>query len=370
MNSPTELFCLFLFRSVDRFIYCCYAKKSLPQSIKCDSPDDAFSSCDDLMKNEILQVFVWVLAFLALFGNVAVLLWRWSVKEKNRVQSFLLANLAVADLLMSVYLIIIAAQDVHWRGEYFEHDMEWRSGGLCKVAGMFSMLSSEVSVLTLSAITADRFICIVFPFSSKRLSLKKTYAICILMWIFGVIISCLPMFNIDYFYDKENGVSFFGRSSVCLPLHLSAERPSGYEYSVAFFIGLNFVSFMFILIAYIAMFWRVKKSAAAAGSRSMKKETAMAKRVIFIIMTDFCCWMPVIIIGILSLFDKFYDPKKEVYVWIAVFVLPVNSSINPILYTFSTVNIKTVVAKKWRSLREAFYSCCLKKTKGLFCLYP
>ena len=350
-------------------MYCCYAKKSLSESIKCDSPGDNFSSCDDLMKNETLQVFVWVLGLLALIGNLVVILWRIIVKEKNRVQSFLLTNLAVADLLMGVYLLIVAIQDAKWRGKYFNHDILWRSSVLCKVAGMLSMLSSEVSVLTLTAITADRLICIVFPFKFKRLNLKNTSAICIIIWTFGVTISCLPMANINYFYDKQKDVTFFGRSSVCLPLQLSADRPAGYEYSVSIFIGLNFVSFMFILIAYIVMFWFVKKAAAAAHSTNMKKETAMAKRLIFIVMTDFCCWMPVIIIGILSLFDKFYDPGKEVYVWIAVFVLPVNSSINPILYTFSNVNVQTEIKKKCRSMREAIYSRILKKTKGLFCLY-
>ena len=47
----------------------------------------------------------------------------------------------------------------------------------------------------------------------------------------------------------------------------------------------------------------------------------------FIVLTDFVCWMPVILIGVLSLMGKFHDPQGLVYVWIAVFVLPVNSSI-------------------------------------------
>jgi len=61
--------------------------------------------------------------------------------------------------------------------------------------------------------------------------------------------------------------------------------------------------------------------------------------VVFVVMTDFCCWMPVIVIGILSLAGSFTDPTGKVYAWIAVFVLPINSSINPILYTFSTPQV-------------------------------
>ena len=308
---------------------------------------------------------MWVLGLLALVGNLFVILWRIAVREKNRVQSFLLTSLAVADLLMGVYLLIVAIQDTKWRGDYFKYDIAWRSGVLCQVAGALSMLSSEVSVLTLTAITTDRLICIVFPFKFKRLNLRKTCIICIVIWTFGFVISFLPITKIAYFYDKKNDVNFYGRSSVCLPLQLSADRPAGYEYSVSVFIGLNFVSFMFILIAYVVMFWYVKRAAAAVRSTSMKKETAMARRLIFIVLTDFCCWMPVILIGILTLFDKFYDPEKEVYVWIAVFVLPVNSSINPILYTFSNVNVKTKMALKSQNFREALHSRILSNVKGM-----
>jgi hypothetical protein len=68
----------------------------------------------------------------------------------------------------------------------------------------------------------------------------------------------------------------------------------------------------------------------------MNQDSTLAKRMMFIILTDFACWFPVIIISILALTGNLYDPTKQVYAWIAVFVLPINSSINPLLYTFST----------------------------------
>ncbi|PFX12965.1 G-protein coupled receptor GRL101 [Stylophora pistillata] len=67
-------------------------------------------------------------------------------------------------------------------------------------------------------------------------------------------------------------------------------------------------------------------------------------------MTDFCCWMPIIIISILSLTGNFYDPHKIAFVWIAVFVLPLNSSLNPILYTFSTERTKRSLSRKRKNI--------------------
>ena len=80
----------------------------------------------------------------------------------------------------------------------------------------------------------------------------------------------------------------------------------------------------------------------------MNQNSTIAKRMTFIILTDFACWFPVIIISILALTGNLYDPTKRVYAWIAVFVLPINSSINPLLYTFSTPFVREKIpnAKK------------------------
>ncbi|XP_022807967.1 G-protein coupled receptor GRL101-like [Stylophora pistillata] len=334
---------------LDRFIFCCYAIKSI-EGVDCDSPINEFSSCDDLMKNEAVQVCIWILGILALLGNVLVIIWRAADKEESRVQSCLLTNLAVADLFMGVYLLTIAIMDSRWRGEYFKHDIKWRSSIGCQIIGALSMLSSEVSVLILTIITIDRLICIVFPFKFKRLTYKAAVLSCMGVWMFGIVISVIPITGVNYFYDESGDFGFYSRSAVCLPLQLSEGTPAGWEYSFSFFVGLNFISFTFILVAYISIFWTVKRAARAARSTNFKKESEMAKRLAFIVMTDFCCWMPIITISVLSLTGNFEDPNKIAYVWIAVFVLPINSSINPILYTFSTQRAKQSLTKKGKHI--------------------
>ena len=205
------------------------------------------------------------------------------------------------------------------------------------------MASSEVSVLMLTLITTDRLICVISPFKKRRINRKCAYVIVGGIWIFGIMISIIPTLGLDYFFDKKREVGFYGKSAVCLPLQLSTERQAGWEYAVVIFIILNFVSFIYILTAYTVMLFSVKGAAKQARSTNMKRESKMAWRMMFIVLTDFLCWMPVIVIGLLSLLGKFHDPEKQVYVWIAVFVLPLNSALNPILYTFSTPLFKRKV---------------------------
>ena len=66
--------------------------------------------------------------------------------------------------------------------------------------------------------------------------------------------------------------------------------------------------------------------------------TSIGTRMVFIVLTDFSCWIPIIIIGIASLLGM--EASPTVYAWIAVFVLPLNSALNPILYTISTANFR------------------------------
>ena len=203
--------------------------------------------------------------------------------------------------------------------------------------------------MLLTVITADRLICIVFNFRVQPLSLKTCYPICLAAWSLGLVLSFLPMLGLNYFNDADHGSRFYGRSTVCLALQLSNDRPPGWKYSVSIFIGFNLLAFLFVSLSYVAIFFSAVKSSSSIRSTNVKRESALAKRVAFIILTDFCCWMPVIIVGVLSLTGSFYDPEKQVYVWIAVFVLPVNSSVNPILYTLATPQVRDWFCKDSKS---------------------
>ena len=60
----------------------------------------------------------------------------------------------------------------------------------------------------------------------------------------------------------------------------------------------------------------------------------MATKFALIVGTDFLCWMPIIIMGFLSASGTVEIPA-DVYAWAAVFILPLNSALNPFLYTFA-----------------------------------
>ena len=80
-----------------------------------------------------------------------------------------------------------------------------------------------MSVLTLTVITLDRFVSIIFPFKLSRLSVNQAYIVMGVVWAVVVMLGALPLTPMDYFEG------FYGRSGVCLALHITSDKPSGWE---------------------------------------------------------------------------------------------------------------------------------------------
>ncbi|PFX12341.1 G-protein coupled receptor GRL101, partial [Stylophora pistillata] len=350
--------------TVDTNLMCCHLTK---EDADCDYAYvdmSSFSSCENMFRDRAPRICLWVVGIMSLLGAVFVIVWRLVFKEakkKNKIQSIMLIHLAGSDGLMSVYLIIIGVMDAIWAGQYFLHDGNWRSSWLCQITGAIAVLSSEVSVMTICLLSADRVKNILFPYRGKSLTIKVTHVLCFLIWIIGGLIAFIPMVGIDYFGSRQKAHHFYGRSVVCLPLQLSADKPSGWEYSVAMFVGLNFTLVFFVIVAYSMIVYtsctsnrrlaqqgtaRERKIKAKQRAADLRREASLAKRVFFIVLTDCVCWLPIVVIGLRSLLEKSFLTPGGLAVWIAVFVLPVNSAINPILYTLSTKQVRCILSPK------------------------
>ena len=80
----------------------------------------------------------------------------------------------------------------------------------------------------------------------------------------------------------------------------------------------------------------LNSSKQAKLDKEMKDQVRMTAKVAAIVATDFCCWFPIIIMGILVQTSVVTLPTS-VYAWSVTFVLPINSAINPYLYTISAI---------------------------------
>ncbi len=330
---------------------------------------------------------MWVLGISAIIGNLFSVLYRLGEKRKNEtqaIQSFLIGNLALSDFFMGVYMIILATADIYYGDDYFVYSDQWRSGIICRFAGFLSLLSSEGSVFFLTLISYERFLGGVFPFSSWRLTKGSAKLAGLCIWTFTIVLSLVPIIlagpNSD-FYDLSDvciGLPLITRPStfelkstdigneVSFDLPVSQDSKPAWYFSIIIFLGVNLACFVAILLCYIAIFWSLRRSIAQSGrSGDAQEELKIAIKMAIIVGTDFLCWIPVIIMGILSQTELVVIPL-EAYTWSVVFVIPINSSLNPYLYTISSLisNVKSrnqkektrsVNSTKLDVLRESTY---------------
>ncbi|XP_063960661.1 uncharacterized protein LOC129267821 [Lytechinus pictus] len=354
---------------------CCLLEDNADFTCARTSQTSPLDTCSRLYPNLALRIAGWVMGLLALGGNGAVLFIRLRDRKKkvSRVQNTFIASLAMADILMGLYMIIITSADVYYGNEFYLSAPQWRGSQLCRFAGFLGFLSSEASILTLTLITVDRFICIMFPFRPDlKIERKSSLILVGAVWVFTIMLSLSLVIITSYRPDV------YGLSDVCLglPLHVEAADTGVleitgnffFEYQVNFvvtdnssrppwlfsliiFIGFNLVSFTFILICYIMIFIKSSRSSAKVRkNRSNKQETRLAVRMAMIVATDLVCWMPVIIMGILSQTGAVtLDPS--LYAWTVILIVPINSTINPFLYTF-IVYVDALIKKRRKQKYE------------------
>ena len=117
----------------------------------------------------------------------------------------------------------------------------------------------------------------------------------------------------------------------------SLGTPHGLYFSSVVFLGLNLLCYMAIFTCYVEIVRAVFKSSKRTNlSKEMRDEVRMTAKVAAIVATDFCCWFPIISMGILVQAGVVTIPTS-VYAWSVTFVLLINSAINPYLYTIAAI---------------------------------
>ena len=301
---------------------------------RCMAPSNELSSCESLLRSNVHRVFLSIFSTLALAGNLGSFLLRTFVEKTSHKSSFtvFIIHLCAADFLMGAYLTVIGVADRLYISSYLWEDTSWRQSIACHVAGMLCLLSSEVSAILICLITLDRLLVLCFPFSRLHFSYMVSQGMCCAVWLWGLTLASYP------FLPAASHWHFYSQTATCFPLPVTSANFPGHAYSFGIMIVFNFILFLLIAAGQVIIYWTV--SGASAMSPTMdslrrSRDMAVARRLIAIVVTDFLCWFPVGALGMLAAGGT--SVAGEVNVALAICVLPINSAVNPFLYTLNTL---------------------------------
>ncbi|KAH9525187.1 hypothetical protein Btru_000577 [Bulinus truncatus] len=317
-------------------LICCplFRGPNIPEH-KCLSKSIILSTCDDLIGDSLKRYLLWIVAACSVIGNLTVMGYRIFFNRATLMLTYgyLVTCLSFSDLLMGVYLVIIATIDYRYRDAYVGHQKSWRQSSLCQVTGALATLSSQTSTYLILLITLERYLTIKYPFGQHGFS-KLTRNVCILLsWLLGFLLAFIPLLIPE--------LSMYSTSGTCLGFPLRKSTGLAWIYSVVIYLLLNSLLFVLIACGQVTIFYMISKNSAKFKNSSQQSarradDVKVAKKLALVVMSNFICWFPVCILGLRAAASDF-EVDRHTYGWIVAVVLPVNAALNPILYTVPSI---------------------------------
>ena len=344
--------------------------------------------------------------FILLRSLVGLKRQKCALKLLNKLMIMLIS---LGDLMVGAYLILISIENILTKDDYCAELFDWLSSQSCALLGVLSTVGSQLSLFSMTVLSLTRVFTVgrlINYLSLNILHVSLLFAIVLFVFTCSVVIAVLPllavaedffvnglyypdvplfigapskeahinilrsyypklkvgnsltwhivvglvrdMFTQDYGGVKFRKLHFFGNDGVCLFKYFVTETDPqrGYTWVV---LVINFVCFTIITISYIVIYF---KSVVSSRKITRKKEEIFSRRnrtvqrkISFIIITDFLCWVPFITICLLH-FYEIVDASPW-YSTFSIIILPINSVINPLLYDDTLSRI----IQRWRESR-------------------
>ena len=149
--------------------------------------------------------------------------------------------------------------------------------------------------------------------------------------------------------DVIKSFGFYGSSAVCLPdFYPENYMTSKYVFAL---MSLNLILIIFISFGYALIFHKTWFSESDKLSQNRSKyENTMLYRVSLIVATDIACWLPIIMFSFAKFFG--YQTPDIVHSLTSIVLLPINSLLNPIIYSKLDVIINEKL-KYFSSIRKS-----------------
>lgn len=270
----------------------------------------------------------------SLIGNSAIVLVIFKTQRLRTTTNFLIANMAVSDLLMPLFAMPRMMTAVHFGAN------RWLIGGnfglaMCKLAPLFQDVSTAVSTQSMVLIAVDRFYNVFYPVKAAVMSFKVVKTTVPFVWLIAVVVHS-PYFYIFRIYTHKD-------EAYCL-LNWSPPFEDDMQAQEIYFVLLFAVLFIVPLCAitalYTAIITRLKRQqfpgqhqSESARQMREKRNRAILQLSVVIVMVFVVCWTPFTTYAFLKFF-KWDTPHcgRRNTAFIVYFIVHSISAINPCVY--------------------------------------
>jgi len=279
----------------------------------------------------IVVLFAAVLgSLIIIIGNILIMFVFWKHRNRLKRTSFLLINLAVADLLVGfTALISFGAFDIPG---HFE-DESFNSANITNISEVLQITFSFASVFFLALISLERVYSFIWPLRHRVASSKYYIFSAMFAWVAAILGGALTLLIVNDILDISYGMVGFGCSVVlCL---------------------------VTICVSYLAIRKRLNCRFPAIDDahnrRNEQQQIAKLSRTLFLVIAaSLLFWIPSIVVYTTHYLCFKCVPPLVFHIF-NVFRLA-NSLVNPIIYSFKIPIFKEIF-KKNKALQEVKTIC-------------
>ncbi|XP_045211373.2 prolactin-releasing peptide receptor-like [Mercenaria mercenaria] len=301
----------------------------------------------------LLAILYGCISVIAIIGNGLVIVVIAKDKRMQTVTNIFIANLAFADVIIGVFTIPFQFHPaLHQRWDFPDF--------LCKLAPSVKVLSVSVSVVTLTIISLDRYVAVMYPLKA---GFSKGSAVLCLLIIWGLGLgSCFPE---GYYYSvhlvlNANVLKFQPYCEAIWPTENFGKYYHFYLLLVQYLFPLLVINLSYIRIS--CKIWGTKPpgNTVDRGDRDtirQRNKKKVVKMLIIVVLLFVICWMPLQLYSLISEIHPQINEYKYINIvwfcsnWLAMS----NSCYNPFIYGLLNEKFKReyrLMFSKTRCLRK------------------
>ncbi|XP_046673377.1 gastrin/cholecystokinin type B receptor-like isoform X2 [Homalodisca vitripennis] len=271
---------------------------------------------------------------LGVVGNVLIVFTTCRYRRMKTPTNVFLSSLACADLLLIIICIPVKVAKLFsytWEMGFF----------LCKSVHYLQNMVAICSVLTLTAISVERYYAIVHPMKAKYIcTISQAKKIILSTWVASVLLA-MPTLHIQVHME----VGHYFKAYYCSLDY--DNRPHLQLYMVYMLFLIFIIPTTVMLVTYSTICWEIRQV--------MKQRHHMViKMLVLIVVVFVVCWAPILILDVLTAFQVleeystgFLKHVRTTFHLMSYF----NSCVNPIIYGFMSKNFR-------ESFQKALSRCC------------
>ncbi|RDD39864.1 Melatonin receptor type 1A [Trichoplax sp. H2] len=296
----------------------------------------------------IFIIYMSIATVIGVIGNIMALMVIYHQSSLHNTAGILMANLAVADLLITIFNMPATMVSLI--------SSRWPLGSInCQFSGFMMTFATGVSLFTLAVISIDRCKSIIKPLRyQQHYPFRQYIALISLLWLFPCLMATMPLLGLQSI--SLGKYQYLDSKAYCW-IAVDQHRPNlGYVSLVM----LSMTAALAIFTTCYFMIYRsAKKSYALIASltqlceinrQKFKSNLKTASTLSVIVGVFMFCWSPLVLIDIVSIFAQ--EPFYNVVSIAALRLALSNSAYNPIIYGIFNQSFR-------KGFKNIMIHCCL-----------